>query len=333
VKDRSGPGEAIRPPGARRFVRVLAIAIPGLLLAVGAGLTLGSVSVPLRELFSGDPTAQAILALRLSRVALAALVGASLALAGAALQSLLKNPLADPFLLGTSGGAAAGAVVASVAGAATGVLPAAAFAGAAIATVGVAALSRRGGRVDLNRLLLSGVVANSFFSAAILGLLAFASGATTKSMVFWMMGSLADASPSGVFTLSAYLLVGGLVLLLFARDLNLFLVGEDNARALGVSTETTKISVFLAASLLTGAAVALVGVVGFVGLVVPHLARLSVGGDQKFVLPLSALFGAGLLVISDVASRFLLSPAEIPIGAVTALAGVPFFLVLLRRSA
>jgi ABC-type Fe3+-siderophore transport system permease subunit len=333
VKDRSGPGEAIRPPGARRFVRVLAIAIPGLLLAVGAGLTLGSVSVPLRELFSGDPTAQAILALRLSRVALAALVGASLALAGAALQSLLKNPLADPFLLGTSGGAAAGAVVASVAGAATGVLPAAAFAGAAIATVGVAALSRRGGRVDLNRLLLSGVVANSFFSAAILGLLAFASGATTKSMVFWMMGSLADASPSGVFTLSAYLLVGGLVLLLFARDLNLFLVGEDNARALGVSTETTKISVFLAASLLTGAAVALVGVIGFVGLVVPHLARLSVGGDQKFVLPLSALLGAGLLVISDVASRFLLSPAEIPIGAVTALAGVPFFLVLLRRSA
>jgi ABC-type Fe3+-siderophore transport system permease subunit len=307
-----------------------------LLAAILVGLAVGGVPLSLSDLWSGrgqaGETARLIASLRLPRVALAALVGACLALAGAAMQALLKNPLADPFLLGTSGGAAVGAAFATLAGASPLVSPFAAFAGAAVSSVGVAVLARRGGRMDLQRLLLAGLIANAFFSALLLGVFSVASGEAARSMLFWMMGSLAQASPARLAALVPYAVAGGAALLLSASRLNLFAVGEENAAALGVDTERSKRIVFLAASLLTGSAVAFAGVIGFVGLLVPHAVRAVAGNDQRVLLPVSALAGAALLVAADAASRAALAPAELPIGAVTAALGAPLFAYLLLRN-
>ncbi|MGH9441043.1 MAG: FecCD family ABC transporter permease [Thermoanaerobaculia bacterium] len=320
----------MRSPGLRRA------ALEAGLLCLGAAalaISVGSVRVSPGSVWRGDPAALAILSLRLPRVALAALTGGALAAAGAALQALLKNPLADPFLLGTSGGAAAGATLAVLLGIAPLETPLPAFLGAAGSTFAVALLARRAGRIDLDRLLLSGVTANAFFSAWILLAFSVSSGPSARSMLFWMMGSLAQATPGEAATLLAYFAVGVLALMLLAPQLNLFLAGEDTAAALGVSTEKTKAAVFLAAALLAGAATSFVGIVGFVGLLAPHLSRFLWGNDQRVLIPTSALLGAALLVTADALSRFAFSPAEIPIGAVTALVGVPFFIAALRRSA
>ncbi|MEX1245207.1 MAG: iron ABC transporter permease [Thermoanaerobaculia bacterium] len=308
-----------------------------LLAAVcAAAFAVGGVHLSLPDLVSGEGEAgriaRMLASLRFPRVLLAALVGGCLALAGAALQALLKNPLADPFLLGTSGGAATGAACAALLGASPLVSPAAAFLGAAAASVGVAALARRGGRLDLQRLLLAGLIANAFFSALLLAAFSVASGEAARTMLFWMMGSLADSTPGKVAALAPYALAGAAVLTAMAARLNLFSVGEENAAALGVATEPTKRIVFLAASLLTGAAVAFAGVIGFVGLLVPHAVRAVAGNDQRTLLPLSALAGAALLVAADAVSRAALAPAELPIGAITAALGAPLFAWLLLRT-
>jgi iron complex transport system permease protein len=314
----------------------LAAAAALLALALIVGVVAGGVRLSFPDLLSGhgpaNETARLIASLRLPRVALAAIVGACLALAGAALQALLKNPLADPFLLGTSGGAATGAAFAVMAGLSPLLSPAAAFAGAIAASVGVAAMARRGGRLDLQRLLLAGLIANAFFSALLLLVFSVSSGEAARTMIFWMMGSLADATPGRALALLPYAAVAGAVLLLSASRLNLFAVGEENAAALGVDTEKSKRLVFLAASLLTGAAVAFAGVIGFVGLLVPHAARAAAGNDQRVLLPVSALSGAALLVAADAIARTVFAPAELPIGAVTAAVGAPLFAWLLLRS-
>ena len=310
----------------------------GLLLAacVLLGLAVGGVSLSLADLWSGAGAAgreaRLVASLRVPRVLLAALVGACLSLAGASLQALLKNPLADPFLLGTSGGAAAGAALATVAGVSPLLSPGAAFAGAVVSSAAVAALARRGGRLDLQRLILGGLIANAFFSAVLLGVFSLASTEAGRTMLFWMMGSLADASPGRLLALLPYAAVGTVSLFLSASRLNLFAVGEENAAALGVDTEKSKVLVFLSASLLTGAAVAFAGVIGFVGLLVPHAARALVGNDQRVLLPFSALSGAALLVAADAASRAVAAPSELPIGAVTAAIGAPLFAWLLLRN-
>ncbi len=306
------------------------------LLFLGAAILatlVGSVPISAMSVWNGDATARAILALRLPRVALAALTGAALAAAGAALQALLKNSLADPFLLGTSGGAAAGATTAVLFGLSPLQSPLPAFLGAAGSTFAVALLARRDGRIDLNRLLLSGVTANAFFSAWILLAFSVSSGPSSRSMLFWMMGSLAQARGAEVLSLLLYFGVGMLALMALAPELNLFLSGEETAAALGASTERTKIAIFLASALLAGAATSFVGIVGFVGLLAPHLSRFLWGNDQRILLPSAALLGGALLVTADALSRFAFSPAEIPIGAVTALVGVPFFVFALRRAA
>ena len=305
-----------------------------LVAACALGLSIGGVSLDWSAFGADGPageTARLIASLRAPRVGLAALVGACLALAGAALQALLKNPLADPFLLGTSGGAAAAAALATLAGASPFLSPGAAFAGALASSIGVATLARRGGRLDLHRLLLAGLIANAFFSAVLLCVFTFASGEAARAMLFWMMGSLAEATPARLGALLPYFVLGGGVLLAFAGRLNLFAVGEENAAALGVDTERTKAIVFLSASLLTGAAVAFVGIVGFVGLLVPHAVRAFAGNDQRTLLPASALCGAALLVAADAISRAALAPGELPIGAVTAAVGAPVFAWILLR--
>ncbi|MGH9316749.1 MAG: FecCD family ABC transporter permease [Thermoanaerobaculia bacterium] len=305
-------------------------------LSILLGLTVGGVRLSVVDLWSGrgeaGETARLVASLRLPRVALAALVGGCLALAGAALQALLKNPLADPFLLGTSGGAATGAALAALAGASPLLSPGAAFAGAAASSLGVAALARRGGRLDLQRLILAGLIANAFFSAVLLAVFSVASGEAARTMLFWMMGSLSDASSGKTLSLLPYAIAGFTALLWSASRLNLFAVGEENAAALGVNVERSKRLVFLAASLLTGAAVAFAGVIGFVGLLVPHAARAAAGNDQRILLPVSALSGAALLVAADAVARSALAPAELPIGAVTAAIGAPLFAYLLLRN-
>ena len=315
---------------------VFAAAGLALLLVAAIAFAVGGVSLSIPDLLSGEgpagERARLLAALRWPRVVLAALVGGCLALAGAALQALLKNPLADPFLLGTSGGAAVGAAGAALLGASPLVSPAAAFLGAAGASVGVAALARRGGRLDLQRLLLAGLVANAFFSALLLAAFSIASGEAARTMLFWMMGSLSDATPGRDAVLLPYALAGAGFLAAMAPRLNLFAVGEENAAALGVDVERSKVTVFLAASLLTGAAVAFAGVIGFVGLLVPHGVRLLVGNDQRALLPLSALAGAALLVAADAVARAAVAPAELPIGAITAAIGAPVFAWLLLRN-
>ena len=323
-----------RTPAGRAAMLAAAAAL--LVAAALVAFAVGGVSLSIPDLISGEgpagEKARLLASLRWPRVVLAALVGGCLALAGAALQALLKNPLADPFLLGTSGGAAAGAACAALLGASPLVSPAAAFVGAAGASVGVAALARRGGRLDLQRLLLAGLVANAFFSALLLAAFSMASGEAARTMLFWMMGSLADATPGRDAVLLPYALAGAGVLATMAPRLNLFAVGEENAAALGVDIERSKRTIFLAASLLTGAAVAFAGVIGFVGLLVPHAVRLVSGNDQRALLPLSGLVGAALLVAADAFARAVVAPAELPIGAITAALGAPLFAWLLLRN-
>lgn len=328
---------------ARRRARSIAGALGvAALLVAWAGVRFGSVPVSSDAFLDilrgeGDPALRFIvLELRLPRVVLGFLVGGGLALAGAVFQALLRNPLAEPYILGISGGAAAGAVLVlalGLAGAASWALPGAAFAGAllAIALVfGVAASADR--RLDVRVLLLSGVVVGAFFAAVIALILALSDAPTVRSAILWMMGSLSGASWRTVTIVATYTLPAALLLLALARPLNLMAIGEDTASYLGTSVERTKRIAYGTASLVAAAGVAFVGVIGFVGLVVPHAIRLVTGPDHRLLLPLSIVVGGAFLVLADLGARTVFAPTEIPIGVITAFVGVPFFLLLLRRS-
>lgn len=313
---------------------VLALA---LLLAIAciAAVSIGATSLSLSSILEGDETARAIFfRIRLPRVLLAAVVGATLAVAGVTFQTLLRNPLADPFILGVSGGAACGAAVSTAFGLARipGLVPFLAFAGACGATAAVFVMARRRDHTDPARLLLSGLVLNAFFSAVILISFSLSRQADLTAALRWMMGTLFGASWTSV-TLLALLLVATMSVLAFlANDLRLLAFGEEDAKSRGVNVERLKLIGFVAASIVTGAAVAVSGIIGFVGLLVPHLIRLIWRRDFRFLLPLSALGGATLLVASDLLSRSIIQTVELPIGAFTAVLGVPFFLSLLRRA-
>lgn len=307
------------------------------LLAVG----LGPAPLDFRQVLDvllggGDRGARTIvLDIRAPRAVLAALVGGALSVAGAVLQALLRNPLAEPYVLGVSGGAAVGAVAAVVLGwAALGawVLPAAALVGAAGAVFGVLRVAARGGAgMDTRVLLLAGVVAGAFFNALIMLLLTFGSAETFRSAVTWMMGSLSGSDWRSVGLLAVWLAPAVGLLLALARPLDLLSVGEESARFLGVRVEGLKRIVYLAASLLVAASVAVSGAIGFVGLIVPHAVRLAWGSAHRRLLPASLLAGALFLVLADTAARTVAAPAEIPVGVLTALVGVPLFVVLLVR--
>jgi iron complex transport system permease protein len=311
-------------------------------VAVVLSVRLGSVSLTTDEVLSalrgsGNPRHRDILLdFRLPRAVLGLLVGGGLALSGSGFQGLLRNPLAEPFILGISGGSAAGAVLVLSLGlvsAGSGVLPAAAFAGALVAILlvfRVAAATDKA--VDVRVLLLAGVVVGSFFTAVIAFILSVSEARAVRSAVVWMMGSLADASWSSVGVVAAYTLPAALVLMGLARALNLMAVGEETASYLGTDVERVKRVAYGVASLVTAAGVAVAGIIGFVGLIVPHGIRLLIGSDQRYLLPLSFLAGAGFLTLADLAARLILAPTEIPIGVITAFVGVPLFLILLRRS-
>lgn len=312
-----------------------------LILVLVLGLSIGAVPIATRDIVDalrgmGEPSTIAIVRdLRAPRVLLAALVGAGLASSGGALQGTLRNPLAEPYLLGVSGGAAVGAVTAMAFGVVQPVLvTACAFAGAAIATMVVTAIARVvGGSADTKLLLMAGVVVGAFANAAILVALADAPPERLRGALFWMMGSAADATwPAVARCAGALLLLGG-ILVWRARDLDVLSLGDEPAAALGVDVDRVSRQLFLVASWLAAATVAAAGLIGFVGLVVPNLARALGARQHRSMLLMSALYGAVLLVAADLLARTLRAPADLPLGAVTALIGVPFFLLRLRRMA
>jgi iron complex transport system permease protein len=309
------------------------------LVAAVAGVALGAAALTPREialalLRRGDAVREGIVwSLRLPRVALGFLVGGVLAVAGAALQALVRNPLADPYLLGLSGGAGLGAVLALAAGVVSAwVLPAAAFAGALAATLLVYRLALvAGGALDSRMLLLGGVVVGAFGGALVAGILSVSDAAQLRTATLWLMGGLGGVGWSGVLVLAVYALPALAVLAAESRALNLVALGEEPALHLGADVGRTKRRVYIAASLLAAASVAAAGIIGFVGLVVPHTIRLLRGHDHRVLLPAAFLLGGAFLVLADTLARTAFAPLELPVGVVTAVVGVPFFVGLLRR--
>lgn len=319
-------------------VVLLAASAVAVLLSVRYGaVDLSLVEIVDAALGRGPESARIIVQeLRMPRAVMALLVGGGLALSGAVFQALLRNPLAEPYILGISGGAAAGAVLVLALGLvamASWALPVAAFAGALVAVAlvfGVAASADR--RLDVRVLLLAGVVVGAFFSACIALILALSDAPTVRSAVLWMMGSLSGATWRTVGVVAAYTLPAAVLILGLARALNAMAIGEETASYLGTEVEQVKRIAYGVASLIAAAGVAFTGVIGFVGLIIPHGVRLVVGSEHRVLLPLSFLAGAAFLTLADLMARTILAPVEIPIGVITAFVGVPFFLVLLRRS-
>ena len=326
----------------RLFVSVGGFGALALAAIVTAPLV-GSTSIDLRRAFNprlpfaDNVDAQIFFVARLPRTLAGALVGASLASAGVVFQGLLRNPLATPFTLGVSAGAALGAMLAITFGWTLGAIgipavPAASFAGSIGAVAIVYALARAKHRgLSTNVLLLAGVTMNAFFSALILFVQYFADFAETYRTLRWLMGDLDISAYEPIVTALPLVVVAFVVFARLARPLNLLSLGPDAAETHGIEIVRAQRAAFFSASLVTGAAVSVGGPIGFVGIVIPHLVRLMVGADHRIVLPASALFGAAFLVGCDVLARTLMAPVELPVGVITAMIGGPFFLWLLVR--
>jgi len=333
----------VRVLTAGRAAGVLSALALLLLLVSLVGVAVGPSGVAAADVWSvltgrlhEGPTADIVLRVRLPRVLLGLGVGASLAVAGVLFQALLRNPLADPFVLGVSGGAALGGMLVLVLGAACGLgyaaVPPAAFAGAMLTTLLLYAVAGARGRLSTTGLLLTGVVFNAFASAAIVFLATLAGLTEGASLFLWLIGSLSATRGELAGWVGIFLLVGIGCALPLARGLNLSALGDESAQQLGVDVERQKRVVLLATSLMVGAAVAATGLIGFVGLIIPHLLRLLLGPDHRLLIPAAALGGAAFLVACDTLARTLPGGRELPVGAITALAGGPLFLWLLRRS-
>ncbi|WP_411069259.1 FecCD family ABC transporter permease [Streptomyces sp. cmx-4-25] len=345
---RPGPPARVprpRPPAGRLPFPAV---VTGLLLALAAAclasLALGSVRVPPGQVLDAltgragpSPYRTIVLDVRLPRVLLGVVVGAGLAVVGAVLQALVRNRLADPFLLGISSGASAGAVLVLVVGVGGGItttlaLPAGAFAGALVALVLVYGLARRGGTMTGPRLVLAGV-AVSYVLSALTTLILAAAGRPEhfREALYWSLGGLGSARWDTLVLPAAVLTLGLGVLLALARPLDLLLVGEEDATVLGLDTARFRAAVFVLVSLVTAVMVAASGAVGFIGLMAPHAARLAVGAPHRRLLPVAALGGAVALVLADLGARTVTAPQDLPVGVLTALIGGPFFLWLMRR--
>lgn len=270
-----------------------------------------------------------VMELRMPRIVVGAGVGFALGAAGAVMQGFFRNPMADPAIIGVSSGAAVGAV-ATIALAVPVGLEVAAFVGAVVTAGVVYALATRNGRTSVATLLLAGVAVQTFLGAVISFML-YNSGESLRQAVYWLMGNLVERNWSHAEVVVPAAILGFAVLMMYSRDLNVLLLGEEDAHSLGVEVERTKRVLLLVSSLMTAAAVAVSGVIGFVGLIVPHAMRLVVGPDHRVLLPASALGGAIFLVLADALARSVLGAAELPVGIVTAFVGVPFFLYLLRQ--
>ncbi len=340
----------IRFPRRRRRV----YAILGLLIVFGVmvalATTAGSVQIPFlttcRVLLSQLPlvniahnwpsaTETIILDIRLPRVILAGLVGAALAIAGASYQGLFRNPLADPYLIGAAQGASLGAVIGFLLpfdwqNAGFGIIPLLAFTGALFSVAVVYSLARVGKTLPMTTLILAGVALGALWGS-IVSYLIITSGDKIHGIVFWLMGSFSLSEWSEVRIVLPYVAVGAAIILIYARSLNVMQLDEEQAQQLGINVEKVKLILLAAATLITAAAVSFVGIIGFVGIIIPHAVRLVWGPDYRSLLPLSILSGAIFLILADLVARTILAPTEVPIGVITAICGAPFFLYLLRR--
>lgn len=311
-----------------------------LVAAIVSGVAFGTLHLSVTQVMHGllgDGDAMAVSVvrmLRLPRVLLAALVGAGLSAAGAALQGSTRNRLAEPYLLGVSGGAAVGAVLATVFHAPAPLIPVAGFAGALTAVVLTLLVARAsGGRGDPRVVLMAGVVVGAFANAVIMVTLANADAGAIRGALWWMMGSVADANWMQVRLLLVFVAIGIGVLLILGRAIDVLALGDDAAAALGINVGRISLGVYVAGALLAAGTVSAAGLVGFVGLLVPHLVRLAGARTHRTIIGAAALGGAALVVLADLFARIARPPSELPLGAVTALIGVPFFMVLLRRLA
>ncbi len=336
---------SVREP--RRRVRDRAGVFAWLAAILGASLVLsvmvGSVPIApwdvIRGLFDGgshDAAATIVRKIRLPRALLAGIVGACLSLAGLGFQAISRNPLADPSVLGVSSGASFGLMVAVLLGIAG---PTAnpvlttlfAFAGALLAAVLVYAIAQVDGRLPMTTLLLSGVIIGLFFTSCVMLATVVMAAAQLQAVLFWLMGNLSPANAGTLLVLGSVLGVGVMVLIRQAPRLNLLALGEEQALQLGVEAERVKRVVFVVASLVTGAAISAAGSIGFVGLIVPHAARLLLGPDNRNLVPTSVMLGAAFLILADLGARTLAAPTELPVGVITAFCGAPLFVYLLRR--
>ncbi|WP_400163116.1 FecCD family ABC transporter permease [Brevibacillus sp. TJ4] len=324
-----------------------------LLFSTIASISMGSANLPLSQVWMiilhqipfvgdwvpvtwADSAEQIVMKVRFPRVILAILVGACLALAGAGFQGVLRNPLADPYTMGVASGAAVGAAFLILFGLQFAFfgewgIPIVAFVTGCCSLWIVLGLARTEGVLHTERLILSGVVVQAFLGSFV-SLMVSLSDKVVNEIVFWLMGSLSFRGWSYSYVLVPYLLVGFLILVSYARSLNLFALGERQAAHMGVQVDRTKLIVLLVSTLLTAAAVSIAGIVGFVGLVVPHLVRLLVGPDYRILLPVATVMGGVYVLWADTLARMLLSPTELPLGVITAFLGAPFFAYLLKRN-
>jgi len=315
-----------------------AVLVGALILGLAAGpsgLGVGEILSVLADRDATGPAADIVLRVRLPRVLLGGLVGACLAVAGVLFQAMLRNPLADPYVLGVSGGAALGGILVLSLGSAVGLgyaaVPPAAFAGGILTTAMLYAIAGVNSRVSTTGLLLTGVVFNAFASAAIVFLASMAGLTEGASIFMWLIGSLSSIRVEVSGWVAAFLVLGLGLTIPLARSLNLSALGGESAEQLGVDIDRQRRVVLIASSLMVGAAVSVAGLIGFVGLIIPHLLRLIFGPDHRLLIPASALGGAAFLVVCDALARTVLDGRELPVGAITALAGGPLFLWLLRR--
>jgi len=317
-----------------------------LLLIALFSISVGTVNIPAGEIlhmFKNFVTGNTmdtmnwniVFQIRLPRVLVAILVGASLSVAGVTYQGFLRNPLADPYILGVSAGSALGAGISfwlklDQYFSFISPTPLAAFGGALLAIIVVYRISIVRGKLPVDTFLLAGVIVSSFFGALV-SILMIVSQEDIHKLIFWMMGSFAEKDWSNVFLILPYVIMGGILLFINAKKLNIITLGDEQAHYMGIDVEKTKLMFIASASLITAAAVSAGGVIGFVGLIVPHVVRMFTGADHRVLFPFSACAGAIFLVISDDIARCVLSPAEIPVGVVTALFGAPFFCYLLMK--
>jgi len=301
-----------------------------LLLAILWGIAKGSVDVSLVELFLKEN--RQILYLRLARILLAIVAGSGLAVSGIALQATLRNPLAEPYLLGTSSGAGLGAVIAIIMGIYRIYLPFAAFIGAILSVILVYAIARERTRIRVQSLILSGVIVSITLSAIIVFLISVSGNEALHGLMWWLWGNLQVYDFKLLLIVSAVVFMGIIAIFAFSQDLNAISIGEEEAIHLGIRVERIKKILILITSLISASLVSVCGIIGFVGLIIPHIVRLIIGANHKFLIPVSCLGGAAFMVTCDVVSRTIFPPLEIPIGVITAIIGAPVFIVLLKRT-
>ncbi|HNQ50310.1 MAG TPA: iron ABC transporter permease [Candidatus Omnitrophota bacterium] len=313
----------------KRKARHIAVLICILGVVLAAGLMTGAVHIPFREILSADN--RIILNMRLMRMITAMLAGCGLAVSGIALQAILRNPLAEPYLLGTSSGAALAAVIAVVLGVSRVYMPLAAFCGAVISIILVYSIAQEGKRISDRSLILAGVVVSVALSALIVFLVSIFGNRALHEMAWWLWGSLQVYDNRLIGIVALPVVAGIIAIAFFSQDLNAISIGEEEAGHLGIDTEKVKKILLLITALVTASLICICGIIGFVGLIVPHMMRLIVGPDHKILIPATCLCAAVFMVACDILSRTLFAPVEIPIGVITAVIGAPVFIVLLKK--